>query len=102
MYEDDKYNLTMWCGANDGGIKRGDRADTGDLKAEVRPDRHRDVTADGALEELEVCDAHDPSLGMKNIGDVPPDDWAADTGPTQTGEAAGDDWIEIIPDEPRK
>lgn len=102
MYDDEKYYPTMSCGANDGGIKRGDRADTGDLEAKVQPNRHRDLTADGALEELNVRDAHDPSLGMTNIGDVPPDDWAADTGPTQTGEAAEDDWIEMPPDEPRK
>jgi hypothetical protein len=103
MYGDEPYSGTsMWCGTNDGGIKRGDRADTGDLEAKVPKDRHRDIAADGALEELQIRDAHDPSLGLTNIDDVPPEDWAADTGPTQTGESAEDDWIEVTPDEPRK
>jgi hypothetical protein len=98
----DNDDAQIWFGPNDGGIKRGDRADTGDLEANVFPDKHRDLTADGALEELQVRDAHDPSLGLTNIDDIPPADWAADTGPTRTGENAEDDWIEVIPDEPRK
>lgn len=103
MYRDDEpYGEPLCCGPNDGGIKRGDRADTGDLESRPTRDRHRDLVVDGALEELEIRDAHDPSLGLTNIDDVPPEDWAADTGPTQTGESAEDDWIEATPDEPRK
>ncbi len=102
MYRDESYGEPLWCGPNDGGIKRGDRADTGDLESRPARNRHRDLVVDGALEELEIRDAHDPSLGLTNIDDVPPEDWAADTGPTQTGESAEDDWIEAMPDEPRK
>jgi hypothetical protein len=32
----DEQPIRMYCGANDGGIKRGDRADTGDLQARRR------------------------------------------------------------------
>jgi hypothetical protein len=103
MYQDESYGGgPMWCGPNDGGIKRGDRDDTGDLQARPAPERHRELVVDGGLEELDVSDAHDPSLGLTNIDDVPPEDWAADTGPTQTGEGSQDDWVEAIPDEPRK
>ena len=41
----------------------------------------------GELGELSIHDAADPSLGLTNVGDVPADDWAADTGATQSGEA---------------
>lgn len=33
MREPDGNDVAMWCGPNDGGIKRGDRADTGDEEA---------------------------------------------------------------------
>ncbi len=33
---------------------------------------------------LEVVEANDGRLGLTNYGDVPPDDWAADTGETKT------------------
>ena len=42
----------------------------------------------GDLEDLTVKDATDPDLGLTGIGDVPAQDWAADTGPARTGEAA--------------
>jgi hypothetical protein len=67
----------FWCGPNDGGIERGDSADTGDEEA---------GPTDGALDDLTVLDADDPSLGLTDIGDVPPEDWAADTGPTHSAE----------------
>jgi hypothetical protein len=35
-------------------------------------------------DELEIVPADDRSLGLTNTADVPPDDWAADTGPTKT------------------
>ena len=38
------------------------------------------------LDDLTVMDASDPSLGLTNIGDIPADDWAADTGPTHSAE----------------
>ncbi len=108
---------------NKGGIRRGDRADTGDLEAQptegvgpggsgvpdgrggstgnvtASPDALAsgptgsstgiaEIGGDGGLEDLTVHDATDPDLGLTDIGDVPPDDWAANTGPTRTGEAA--------------
>lgn len=102
------------------GIKRGDRADTGDLEAREADDVSEagsgvqgggsatgNPTADpsalgdaanigegrasGLLEDdeadLTIVDATDPSLGLTNVGDVPADDWAADTGPTRSGES---------------
>jgi hypothetical protein len=38
------------------------------------------------LEDLTIVSADDPSLGLTNYGDVPADDWAADTGPTRNPE----------------
>ncbi|MBL8210344.1 MAG: hypothetical protein JNK87_06510 [Bryobacterales bacterium] len=35
------------------------------------------------LAGLTVHDALDPDLGLTNIGEVPPQDWAADTGETK-------------------
>ncbi len=95
-------------GPNDGGVHRGDREDTGDNEA--RPtekgsgDAHKtiDDTAFGGessishpssnrfdLEEeredfdgIEIMQADDGRLGLTNFGDVPADDWAADTGDT--------------------
>jgi hypothetical protein len=119
--EDDGF-APMWCGPNDGGIQRGDRADTGDEEARPtegvspagsgvpgdeddwsgRPTANPDALAGGPavssegmaqigdsgdLEDLNVVDASDPSLGL-TTGDSPGDDWAANTGPTRTGEAA--------------
>ena len=110
-------------GPNDGGIRRGDRADTGDLEARpnegVGPDGSgvpggdggatghptanpdalaagdtytstgiAELSGDSDLEDLTIHAASDPDLGLTNVGDVPPDDWAADTGPTRTGEAS--------------
>lgn len=99
-------------GPNDSGIQRGDREDTGDNEA--RPDELGsgpalptvDPTSFGAttsirhptsarfdVEEerldndgIEVVEPTDGRLGLTNIGDVPPDDWAADTGETKTPE----------------
>jgi len=35
---------------------------------------------------IEIVPASDRSLGLTDIDDVPPDDWAADTGPTKSAE----------------
>ena len=97
-------------GPNDGGIKRGDREDTGDNAA--RPDemgtgpahptadptgfggasliRHPETNQFDPEEELldqdgmEVMEATDGRLGLTDIGNKPADDWAADTGPTRS------------------
>jgi hypothetical protein len=120
--------FALWCGPNDGGIKRGDRADTGDEEAgptdgvgpggsgvhggtglgtvgtatvdpssegaldgagamdDVDADLEQGALHDADLGDLTVHDANDPTLGMTNIGDLPADDWAADTGPTHSAE----------------
>ncbi|MCU1261174.1 MAG: hypothetical protein JWO80_4059 [Bryobacterales bacterium] len=97
---------------NLGGVKRGDGDETGDLEA--RPTETADragsgsgakvtgdpsalgvsrgetplKTGDTELDDLTAMDADDPDLGLTDIGDVGPDDWAADTGPTRSGEEA--------------
>jgi hypothetical protein len=101
-----------YTSANTGGIKRGDSEETGDLEA--RPTETADRAGSGAgagvtgdpsalgvgrgpvtlkpgdteLDELTVKDATDPELGLTDIGEVGPDDWAADTGPTRSEEEA--------------
>jgi hypothetical protein len=97
---------------NDSPIHRGDREDTGDEQA--RPDelgsgpaeptvdptafggttsiRHAESARFSVEEELrdydgmEVVEATDGRLGLTNVNDIPPDDWAADTGDTRTPE----------------
>ena len=99
-------------GNNDSAIKRGDRLDTGDNQA--RPDEigsgdaqaTGDPTSFGAVNSFRhpSSDRFDPvaelsdvdgmesmlpddgRLGLTNVGTVPADDWAADTGPTRTAE----------------
>ena len=57
---------------------------------EARPDETSYEAVNGLgdpdLEGLTVMDEEDPDLGLTNIGEIGPDDWAADTGPTHTGE----------------
>jgi hypothetical protein len=100
-------------GPNDSSIQRGDREDTGDNQA--RPDEMGsgfamptvDPSAFGgtssirhpssdraALEDeirnddsMEVLEPTNRATGITNVGDVPADDWAADTGPTKTPES---------------
>jgi hypothetical protein len=43
----------------------------------------------GGIDDLTIVDADDPNLGLTDIGDIGPDDWAADTGPTRTPEEGG-------------
>jgi hypothetical protein len=99
-------------GPNDSPIHRGDLEDTGDNEA--RPDeigsgpaqptvdptsfggtssiRHPSSSRFSVEEELrdydgiEVMEASDGRLGLTNVNDVPPDDWAADTGETKVPE----------------
>ena len=101
---------TALFGPNDSAIHRGDREDTGDNEA--RPDelgsgpaqptvdptsfggttsiRHPTSGRSSIEEELrdtdgiEVMEPTDGRLGLTNVNDVPPDDWAADTGGTKT------------------
>jgi hypothetical protein len=98
-------------GPNDGGISRGDRAETGD--EEARPTEKGsgpghstvDDSAFGGTSSIkhpsgqpgfdaeqeredgdgfEVMLPDDGRLGLTNYGDTPADDWAADTGETKT------------------
>lgn len=116
------YETKMWCGPNDGGIKRGDSAETGDLEArptdgvtregsgtgtadasslgadaglssgasyiteDMIENPDEELTSGANIDDLTVYDAEDGTLGLTNIGNKPPEDWAADTGPTRTGE----------------
>ena len=96
----------------DSSIKRGDRTDTGDNQA--RPDelgagdaqptvdrtsfggtssiRHSSSDRFDPQEELRDADGFetmlpdDGRLGLTNTEKIPPDDWAADTGPTHGAE----------------
>ena len=110
--------LDDYLSPNRGGIKGGDRADTGDLEA--RPTETADRSGSGAqgggggaegqvtgnpsalgraqgptdlspdgniLDELTVHEATDPDLVLTNIRNRAPEDWAADTGETQSTEA---------------
>ncbi|MEO8128547.1 MAG: hypothetical protein ABJF23_07280 [Bryobacteraceae bacterium] len=109
--------MTNDFGPNDGGIHRGEGFETGDNEARrpdgVGPDgsgvRAGDdgpggmPTADPSseaevlestanrgveMEGLSIVDADDPNLGLTGIDGVPPEDWAADTGPTRNPAAA--------------
>ncbi len=46
-----------------------------------------DLLEDADLGDLTIHGASDPDLGLTDVGDVGPDDWAADTGPTRSGES---------------
>lgn len=91
-FSDPNDERTYWCDANDGGIKRGDSAETGDEEARptagAEPEDETESLdqTDEDLDELTVLPASDGSLGLTDIGDVPADDWAADTGPTHSAE----------------
>lgn len=88
--------------ATNDGIRRGDAARTGDLEAKPKQkrgattddgpagmpmaDRHSDYDAetmiaegDAQIEGMSIVDEDDPSLGLTNHGDQPPEDWAANT-----------------------
>lgn len=91
--------LNLHLGPNDGGIKRGDKAETGD--EEARPNTLNEEMpipeddAIGTFEENPDPDANDmetvtpynPKSGITNTERRPRDDWAADTGPSQTPES---------------
>ena len=87
--------------ANDG-VRRGDAARTGDLEARPPADRGTEIDDGPAgmpvgeyvseydsetmieegneqMEGLTIVSADDPSLGLTNVGDKGPEDWAADT-----------------------
>ncbi len=47
-----------------------------------------ELSGDSDLEDLTIHNADDPDLGLTDIGNIPAEDWAANTGPTRSGEAA--------------
>ena len=97
------------AGPNDGGIKRGDREDTGDNQADLdelgsgpaQPtvdstslggessiSQPGDAGFDSALEleesdGMEIMHADDGRLGLTGLPGSPDEDWAADTGSTK-------------------
>ncbi len=97
---------TYYCGPNDGGIKRGDRADTGD--EEARPTRTQELEEQeeslgtASIDDLTVHPADDGALGLTDIGSIPPDDWAANTGPTEVAEGENRAEWEPKEKEPKK
>jgi len=105
--------LPLSLDANDGGVKRGDRTETGDDVARPTKKNDRgsqmledsedvgmtndlpdvpeetdveDLPTSPDLQDATIMDAEDPRLGLTNTSTVPADDWAADTGPTRTPE----------------
>jgi hypothetical protein len=90
MFDDPDASVGFWCGPNDGGIKRGDSAETGDEEAGptggIHPEDEAESLGQADLDDLTILDADDPSLGLTDIGEVPADDWAANTGPTRSAE----------------
>ena len=83
---------------------RPDEMGSGDAQATVDPTsfggttsiRHSSSDRFDPEEELRDLDGMetmlptDGRLGLTNVGDVPADDWAADTGPTRTAEEERD------------
>jgi hypothetical protein len=110
----DAHTLAYLLGPNDSKISRGDRADTGDNEA--RPTEkgsgwaqptvddsavggntsisHSETSRFDIAQErdsrdgLEIMQPEDGRLGLTNVGDVPADDWAADTGETKSSEGS--------------
>jgi hypothetical protein len=99
-------------GPNDGGIRRGDREDTGDNEARptekgsgfaqptvdptafggtssIRHPESDTFNADNEradVDGIEIMQPDDGRLGLTDVGATPPDDWAADTGGPNTPE----------------
>lgn len=90
FHDQDDSPVSYSCAANDGGIKRGDRAATGDEEAGptagAEPEDETESIGQADLDDLAVLDADDPSLGLTDIDTVAPEDWAANTGPTRSAE----------------
>ena len=102
----------MYMGPNDRNNYRGEREDRGDNQA--RPDEIGSGSAQSTVDptafggtsfirqrssetsdveqeitdngDMEVMEPSDGRLGLTNVGNIPPDDWAADTGETHTAE----------------
>jgi hypothetical protein len=90
---DNQARPTDGVGLDGSGVRAGDDGPAGmptfDPSSEEEPTSvdetfdAADQIPSGGIDELTILSADDPSLGLTDIGDVPPDDWAADTGPTQ-------------------
>ena len=103
------YGSGWWAGPNDGGIKRGDREETGDNAARpdelghgpaeatvdstslgggdaseaVPPANTFDAEQESADSDLEIVEANDGRIGLTGLPGSPAIDWAADTGETR-------------------
>ncbi len=97
-FSDAIRNLIL--GPNDGGIKRGDRTDTGDEEARpsildtgelpIPEDEELGTYQEGPdpdESDMEIVSPYNPRSGITNTSRRPVDDWAADTGPSQTPES---------------
>ena len=95
---------SMILGPNDGGVKRGDRTDTGDEQARpnILDTGELPISEDEAIgnyeegsdpdaNEMEIVSPFNPRSGVTNTSRRPADDWAADTGPAQTPESIRED-----------
>lgn len=95
-----KTTQAMNLGSNDGGVKRGDRAETGDEKARpnILNDGELPIPEDEAIgtfedspdpdsNDMEILTPYNSRSGVTNTGRRPADDWAANTGPSQTPES---------------
>lgn len=88
--EDNEAQNSDGVGRDGSGVRAGDDGPggmpTGDpsSEAEVLESTGHE---DGDIEGLTIVDADDPSLGLTDIGEIPADDWAANTGPTQNAAA---------------
>jgi len=84
--EDNEARPNEGTGPDGSGVRSGDDGPagmpTGDPSSEAEVLGSAGYSGEG-IEDLTVMDADDPSLGLTDIGDIPPDDWAADTGPSR-------------------
>jgi hypothetical protein len=84
--EDNEARRNDGTGPDGSGVRAGDDGPAGMPTAD--PSSEAEVLesvgySGGGLEDLTILEADDPTLGLTDIGDVPPDDWAADTGPSR-------------------
>ena len=65
----------------------GDPSSLGGTTSVEQPPTHFDVEQERSdIDGIEVMEPTDGRLGLTNVANQPPDDWAADTGETHTAE----------------
>ena len=75
------FNPIVSCDIQQRPIKQAFKTLLGDMSYSLEWEENT-----GQLAGLTIHDAEDPDLGITNIGDVPAQDWAADTGETKNPE----------------